>query len=145
MSRIVKRALVLMQCVVRISFRYVWYDFSKESMLAIRYVLMFLFSSCSLQVELHEVWLYHIFKENSPSQMVAASDTKWHPYIESTKPWKVTVPFRIICKSVHPPMLISLCTISTPSLYCDFISTKVWLFKVPISFQCITPGITRQT
>ncbi|GFU98086.1 hypothetical protein TNCV_4792391 [Trichonephila clavipes] len=45
------------------------------------------------------------------------------------------VPFRMICRSVRPPMLIPPHTIQPALLYCDLSRTNAGLFQVPLSLH----------
>ncbi|GFW78380.1 hypothetical protein TNCV_1379261 [Trichonephila clavipes] len=57
-------------------------------------------------------------------------------------PSPVKVPFRMICRSVRPPMLIPPHTIQPALLYCDLSRTNAGLFQVPLSLHTRTRRVS---
>ncbi|GFT11011.1 hypothetical protein TNCV_1945421 [Trichonephila clavipes] len=90
----------------------------QESTLEIPYAVLFQLQACSPPDELYAVGHYH--PENKGiSNGSSVRDDMRSKSISSAYLRPVKVPFRMICRSVRPPMLIPPHTIQPALLYCD--------------------------
>ncbi|GFV80221.1 hypothetical protein TNCV_1477831 [Trichonephila clavipes] len=107
----------------------------QESTLAIPYAVLFQLQACSPPDELYAVGHYHPGKQRNLNGSSVRDDlrTKYLVYFRPVK-----VPFRMICRSVRPPMLIPPHTIQPALLYCDLSRMNVGLFRVPLSLHTRT-------